>query len=266
MKRKPFGSFRRSIAIVGGKGGVGKSTIAVNLAVACSAQQARHTLALDGDLGMADLNLLLGLKPERSALDLIRGCPAEEVLVKAHGIHLLPGVNGSYELANLASEGRGGLFTAVDALADRFDTLVVDTAAGISENAMAFAAAVKEVVVVVNPEPLSLADAYACLKVLAVRYGLERAFVLPNSVRSPVEAEETVARLSALVDRFLGIRLVELPAIPYDLAVTIAAKTGKPLVPHSPDAPAARAILRAARRLDTFLRSEESGSEGLRTV
>jgi flagellar biosynthesis protein FlhG len=244
------------LSVTGGKGGVGKSTLAINLAVAY-ARRGSRTLALDGDLGMADLNLLLGLAPARSLLDVLGGGAIEEVLIAAHGIHLLPALNGSYRLANLDSQARAKLFTAIGALSERFDTLVVDTAAGIGESTVALAGAAADVVVVATPEPLSLADAYACLKVLATRQGLSRALVLPNAVRSPTEGEEVLAKLSALVSRFLGISIVPLPAVPQDPNCSLAAAAGVPLLLHSPDSPASRAIRRVAQRIDALAQSHE---------
>ena len=243
---------RRVVAVTGGKGGVGKSTVAVNLAVSY-ARRGTRTLALDGDLGMADLNLLLGLAPERSLLDVLNGCPVEDVLVEAHGIHLLPALNGSHHLANLDAAARRKLMEAIDLLGERFEALIVDVPAGIGASAMELAAAAPEIVVVATPEPLSLADAYACLKVLATRHGVTRAFLLPNAVRSPSQADEIVSRLSALVDRFLGIGLSPLPPVPWDPSVGSAAAAGVPVVLHSPDSPASRALLRTARRIDGLL-------------
>jgi flagellar biosynthesis protein FlhG len=244
---------RRAIAVTGGKGGVGKSTVAVNLAVAY-ARRGSKTLAMDGDLGMADLNLLLGLAPEKSILDVIQGERLEAALVAAHGIHLLPGLNGSYRLANLDNRARERVFDSIDRLGDRFDTLVIDTPAGIGESAMALVGAAAEVIVVATPEPLSLADAYACLKVLVTKQGVRRAYILPNNVRSPSEAEEIFARLAALVDRFIGIELEMLPAVPHDVAVGRAAAAGTPVVVYSPDGPASRAIRQVTRRLDALAR------------
>ncbi len=241
----------RAIAITGGKGGVGKSTVAVNLACAY-AKQGAQALTVDADLGMADLNLLLGVAPEFSLLDILRGCPIDDVLVEAHGIHLLPALNGSYSLENMDDDARAAVFGAISSLDDRFDTLIVDIAAGIGPNQVAFAGAVSDVVVVATPEPLSLADAYACLKVLATRQKLRHAFIAPNRVRSRAEAEEVVARLSSLVGRFLGMTLTPLPAVPYDPLIAEAAAAGIPLVHYRPDAPAARAIKHLARRLDTL--------------
>ena len=92
----------RAIAVTGGKGGVGKSTVALNLAMAYAARGA-NALMVDTDLGMADLNLLLGVAPGRSMLDVLNGTPVEEALVAAHGIHLLPALNGSYLLATMGA-------------------------------------------------------------------------------------------------------------------------------------------------------------------
>jgi flagellar biosynthesis protein FlhG len=242
---------RRVAAVTGGKGGIGKSTLALNLALAWSRRGAT-TLAVDGDAGMADLNLLLGVAPEYSMADILEGTPADKVLVEAHGVHLLPALNGSQKLANLEPAMRAMLFAEIGRLSNRFDTVVIDTPAGIASGAMALAGAAADVIVVANSEPLSLADAYACLKVLSRTEGLKSAYILPNEVRSPSEADEVFGRLSALVDRFLDLEIQPLPAVPWDPAVTQAAIKGVPLLVESPDSPAARALRQAARRLDAF--------------
>ncbi len=245
----------RALAVTGGKGGVGKSTIAVNLAVSYARRGAK-TLAVDGDLGMADLNLLLGLAPGRSLVDVLDGVPVANVLCSAHGIDLLPALNGSHRLANLTPAERARLLGAIESALPAYDTLVIDIPAGIGETAMQMASAAADVVVVTTPEPLALADAYACMKVLTTRYGLKRCFLLPNAVRSPSQAEEVVGRLKALVDRFLGIDVVALPAVPRDEGIGDAAAAGVPMVLHSPESPASRAIRRAARHLDTLARDD----------
>jgi len=246
----------RVVAVTGGKGGVGKSSVAVNLACTYAARGAK-TIAFDADLGMADLNLLLGVAPEESLLDVLQGRPIAEVLHEAHGIHLLPGLNGSFRLANLGETERHTLLAAIDSLDDRFDTLVVDTGAGITASNVDFAGAAAQIIVVATPEPLSLADAYACLKALAARCGVTRAFVLPNQVRSPSEAEEVFSRLAALTDRFLDIQLTALPAIPHDPGLRNASAAGVPLVLYNPDSPAARAFKQVARRVDALARPDE---------
>ncbi len=250
---------RRAISVAGGKGGVGKSTIALNLALAYTQLGAR-TLMVDTDLGMADLNLLLGVAPEKSILDALGGTPIEEILVKAHGLELLPALNGSYLLSTIGPAAQKRLIELVASLASRFDTLVVDVAAGIGQVQTTFAGATTDAIVVVNPEPLSMADAYACLKVLATEQKVRHAFVVPNRVSSRAQADELVARLTALVDRFLDLELTALPHVPADPAVGEAAQIGVPLLVHSPDAPAARAIRHLTRALATLAPTAETAT------
>jgi len=242
---------RRSIAVTGGKGGVGKSTIALNLAIAY-AQLGARTLMVDTDLGMADLNLLLGVAPEKSLLDALNGTPIDEVLVSAHGIALLPALNGSYLLSTIGPTAQRRVLDIVGSLAARFDTLVVDVAAGIGQAQTTFGGATSDAIVVVNPEPLSMADAYACLKTLSIQQDVRHAFVLPNRVTSRAQANELTARLGALVSRFLDLEITALPAIPSDPQVTEAAHCGVPLMIHAPDAPAARAIRQLTRVLSSL--------------
>jgi flagellar biosynthesis protein FlhG len=245
VKAKPP---RRAIAVSGGKGGVGKSTVALNLAIT-HAQLGARTLLVDTDLGMADLNLLLGVAPERNVLDALGGASIEDVLVHAHGISLLPALNGSYLLSNLGPAAQGRILEMVGSLSSSFDTLVIDVAAGIGQLQTMFASATTDAIVVVNPEPLSMADAYACLKVLSTEQGVRHAYIVPNRVTSRAQADEVVARLSALVARFLDLQVTALPYIPADPCVSESAQIGVPLATNAPDSPAARAMRHLVRAL-----------------
>ncbi|MFH0900374.1 MAG: P-loop NTPase [Pseudomonadota bacterium] len=240
----------RVVAITGGKGGVGKSTIAANLAVAFASRRAQ-VLVLDGDMGMADLNLLFGVAPARSIVDILEGERAENVLVEVHGVHLLPACNASSRLANLSHWERQSLLEAVDTLSDRFDTLIVDCAAGIGSNSVAFAAAAIDIIVVVTADPTSLADAYASVKVLSREHQVKRLYVLPNAVRTPQEADLVVERLTKLTSRFLDVVLTPLPYVPFDPLLRSAGASGIPLVRSTPDSPACRALNQVAKRLDS---------------
>ena len=254
---------RRAIAVSGGKGGVGKSTVALNLAIAYSQLGAR-TLMVDTDLGMADLNLLLGVAPDKSLLDALSGTPIEDVLIDAHGISLLPALNGSYLLSTIGPAAQRRVIDMVSSLAERFDCLVVDIAAGIGQVQTTFAGATSDAIVVVNPEPLSMADAYACLKTLATQQDVRHAYVLPNRVTSRAQANELTARLGALVARFLDLEITALPPIPSDPQVAESAQYGVPLMIHAPDSPAARAIRQLTRVLSSL--APRSGSTWWRTA
>ena len=238
----------RVVAITGGKGGVGKSTVAANLAAAFVGRGAR-TLAVDADFGMADLNLLLGVAPQHSVLDVIRGMSIKEALVEAHGIDLLPGLNGSAALANLDVDDRGRVLRAIDGLEEDYDACVIDAPPGIGDTGLDMVAAASHVVVVLSPEPVSLADAYSSLKALYVRHRIRRAYVIANNVGSRDEADETFWRLRAIVDRFLGLELEQLPFIPRDASIAATGALGIPLVRHSPDSPASRAFRSIANEL-----------------
>jgi flagellar biosynthesis protein FlhG len=254
---------RRAVAVSGGKGGVGKSTIALNLAISYSQLGAR-TLMVDTDLGMADLNLLLGVAPDKSLLDALSGTPIEDVLIDAHGISLLPALNGSYLLSTIGPAAQRRVIDMVATLAERFDCLVVDIAAGIGQVQTTFAGATSDAIVVVNPEPLSMADAYACLKTLATQQDVRHAYILPNRVTSRAQASELTARLGALVARFLDLEITALPPIPADPQVTEAAQYGVPLMIHAPDSPAARAIRQLTRVLSSL--APRTGSTWWRTA
>ena len=246
---------RRYVSISGGKGGVGKSTLAVSLS-AHYARQGARTVLVDGDFGMADLNLLLGLAPDRSVLEVMNGTQVDSCLVQAHGLHLLPGLNGSFSVANADEEMQRAILHALSQLTQAFDTVVVDTPAGIDVRNIEITAAADEVIVVATPEPVSLTDAYACLKILKKYANRDRVFLIPNAVHSEAQANELTSQLTNLVDHFLDIDLVALPFVPRDPAVPFAASSGVPLTLARPDAPASRAIARLARSLDghAFLR------------
>lgn len=256
---------RRAIAVSGGKGGVGKSTVALNLAIT-HAQMGAKTLIVDTDLGMADLNLLLGVAPDRNVLDALGGASIEDVLQEAHGIALLPALNGSYVLSNLGPAAQGRILDMIGSLASKFDTLVVDIAAGIGQIQTTFASATTDTLVVVNPEPLSMADAYAALKVLSTEQGVKHAYIVPNRVISRAQADEVVARLSALVNRFLDLQVTALPCIPADPCVSESAQIGVPLAINAPDSPAARAIRQIVRVLGAMSQNTTADASWFRTA
>ncbi len=250
IKKKPVRDPARVIAISSGKGGVGKTSIAANLCLAL-AERGKRVLAMDADLGLANLDICFGLTPDLSLLDLFDGdAKIDEVLCECPGgVTLLPGCSGRYDLANLTDKERYSLFEAIDSVEKDFDVLVLDTGAGIGSNAVSFAAASSEVIVVANPEPTSLADSYAFMKVASQEFGVRRFQIVANMVLNTKEAEDVYERLANLTDRFLNAGVELLGYVPKDSAVRKAVKTKTPLLIGSPDAPASRCIKRIASKL-----------------
>jgi len=250
------------IAVTSGKGGVGKTNIAVNLSVALGARGAR-VLAIDADLGLANMDIVMGLAPTYTTAELVRGdAHIDEVLVQGpQNVWLLPGASGQYDLANLTDVQRQDFFTAVDTLEDRFDVVVVDTGAGVGSNAIGFASAAKEIIVVVTPEPTSVADAYGMLKVLCTRCGVRRVKVLTNLVQGEREGEQVFRRLANLAARFLSISLDHIGSVPRDASIGRAVMRGEPAMSAFPTAAASRALEGIAERLlESEDRDERQGA------
>lgn len=250
------------IAVTSGKGGVGKTNISVNLAVALGAKGAR-VLTIDADLGLANMDIVMGLAPSYTVAELVRGdASIDDVLVQGPpGVWLLPGASGRYDLANLDDLQRHELFNAVDSLDDRFDIVVVDTGAGVGSNAIGFAAAAKDIVVVVTPEPTSVADGYGMLKVLCTRCAVRRVKVLTNMVTGDAEGEQVFRRLANLSARFLNISLDHLGSVPRDAAMGRAVMRGEPVLLAYPKSRASLAIENIAQTLlEADERDERQGA------
>ncbi len=239
------------LAVSSGKGGVGKSNIAVNLGIAL-AQRGRRVILLDMDLGLANDDILLDLHAEKNLSDVINGRgPIEEALIDAPGgLLLLPGASGDEQLANLNTEQREKLIEAIEGLEGQADYLIIDTGAGIAENTLAIAAAADDVLMVTTPEPTAMLDAYAAIKLLHQRAAGHHIHLLVNMARNPREARQTILRLSSISEGFIGEHLLREGVIPYHPAVGEAVRHRHPLLLASPESPPARAINTIAERLD----------------
>jgi flagellar biosynthesis protein FlhG len=240
----------RSIAVTSGKGGVGKTQISANLALLL-ARRGQRVLLVDADLGLASLDLALGVHPHNDLLSVVRGqCELKDILVEAaHGVQLVPACPGRYEMANLQSVERERLHTALRELAAHFDTLIIDTGAGIGANSVGFAALASEIVLVTTPDPTSLRDAYAMAKVLHRRAGVDAIQVIANQVSSEASGLEVYERLQGIARRFLAVELDYLGCVPKDEAVPRAIANGEPYVIGAPRCKAARALEAVVNRL-----------------
>ena len=245
--RRPF----RVVAVTSGKGGVGKTNLVVNLGLAF-AKQGRRVLIIDGDLGLANVDILLDQVPEYTLEDVLTGRESiENVLIEAEeNLTILPAASGVAWLAALSTPQRLHLMSAVESLGDRFDTVLIDTPAGVGPNALFFASAAQDVVVVATPEPTAIADAYAIVKILALRCGVERIGLVANRVRSQGQAADLHARLSGVVSRFLPVVMEFVGMVPEDTRLVEAVMSQQPVVKMTPDAPSSLAFRRLA---DTLL-------------
>lgn len=240
----------RVLAIASGKGGVGKTNIVSNLAIAFS-RAGKRVLAMDGDLGLANLDIAFGITPDMTLLDIFDGTGTiEEVICDGpEGVKILPGCSGRYDVANLSEQERYSLFSAIDSLEDDFDILMVDTGAGLNSNAVAFAAAAQTVILVADPDPTSLADAYAFVKVMATRCGIKNVDLISNRVANAKEGEDVYRKLSVLVNRFLQVGINYLGHINTDAAISRATRGGVPVLLGEPNALASQRINSIAHKI-----------------
>lgn len=243
----------RVVAVASGKGGVGKTNVAVNLGVAL-AQRGKLTALLDADMGLANVDILLGLQPSYNLTHVIQGQRSlDEILVEGPaGLRVVPASSGIQQMAELSSAEQAGLIRAFSELQMPLEILIVDTAAGISGSVVNFARACQEVVVVVCDEPTSLTDAYAFIKLLNRDYGLFRFQILCNMVRHPAQGRALFEKLCRVTDRYLDVALNFFGTVPYDDHVRKAVQMQKPVVTAFPSSPSAQALIGLASKLESW--------------
>jgi flagellar biosynthesis protein FlhG len=239
------------LAVTSGKGGAGKTLVSLHVAAEL-ARLGHQVLLLDGDLGLANLHVLLGLKPKADLSSFIEGkvSLAEVCIPGPNGMTLLPGANGIAALADLDRTAVMRLAGALGELQPEPDYLIIDTGAGIGDQVTSLARLADDVIVVVRDEPASLADAYAVIKVLHLDQRMERFHVIVNDLDSGRRAATVFDRLNAVATRFIGVPLNNLGWIPRDPAIAPAARSKKLVTETAPEAPASRALVAVARRID----------------
>lgn len=237
-------------AVTSGKGGVGKTNTVANLAAALVAEKKR-VMVMDADLGLANLDLFLGVHPQYTLADFFAGTKSlNDILTPTpHGITLLPAASGIQEVTSLTDAQKIVFLTELDALTNDVDIMLVDTSSGISDTVTYFATAAQEIIVVVMPEPSSFTDAYALIKVLASAHREKRFWILANNVEGKHDAYRLYDTLSRTALRFLNTSLDLLGWIPRDPELTRAAAHGQLVVSTSPQCPSAQAFTRIAQRL-----------------
>jgi flagellar biosynthesis protein FlhG len=240
----------RVISVTSGKGGVGKSNVVSNLAIALSAQ-GKKVLLIDADLGLGNLDVLLGLSPAYNLNDVLNGEKSiMDILIDGPaGIKIIPAGSGVQELTSLGQHQKLKLLDELDMLEEQFDILIVDTEAGISENVTYFTVAAQEIFVVVTPEPTSITDAYALIKLLATRYSEHHFKVLVNMAKDSEDALEVFRKLANVAGRFLDISLDYLGCVVKDEKVVEAVKRQKAVTELFPDSEAAQCFSTIAKRV-----------------
>lgn len=243
----------RVVGVSSGKGGVGKTNVCVNLGIALSRLGRRVTI-LDADLGLANVDVLLGLKPTHTLEQVLSGqCTLADVLVEGPGgVKIVPAASGVREMTAMGSAGQAGIVDAFGAIAHTMDTLLVDTAAGVSADVLGFLAASQEVMVVVCNEPTSITDGYALIKVLNQTYGVDRYRVVVNMVAPGERGEAVFEKLSRVTDRFLDVCLDFAGAIPFDAQLRKAVSRQRAVIEAFPNSESARAFHELARRVETW--------------
>lgn len=250
----------RVIAITSGKGGVGKTNITANLAYYLSALKKR-VLILDADTGLANMDLILGLTPQYNLYHVLNGeRELSETIVRGPGgIMILPSASGILEMAELSKGQKLTLLDELNLLQEEIDFMLIDTAAGITGNVMYFNSAAREIIVVASPEPTSLTDAYALIKLLYQGHAKKRFRLLVNMVKSEAEAREVFERLSCATDHFLNLTIDYLGHIVSDDKLTQAVRRQQALAVLYPHSPASRCLLAVAERLCAERPETDSG-------
>jgi len=233
----------KTISVTSGKGGVGKTTLISNLALSF-ASQGHRVLVLDGDLGMANVDVMFGIRVTRTLESVLAGeCSLRDVIVEVTpNVFLIPGGSGVYGLQNLTIHQKKMLLDEVSELNDRYDYMLIDTASGIDDNVLYLNSAAQETIVVVTGEPASLTDAYALIKVLNKKHNEQKFSVVANMVQDESEALSIYRRLSDVANRFLCVSLDYKGFIPNDVNLRLATKSQQLVIRSQPRAPSSIAI------------------------
>jgi len=240
---------KKTITITSGKGGVGKSSIVSNMAYVLGGMK-ESTYILDADLSLGNIDIMFGVVPQFNIKDLIQGKKriGEIVVEGPGGIRIIPSTSGVSEYSHLSLEERNILLSSFLELPE-YDFLIVDTSAGISSNVVYFNAISEDIFVVVTPDPASLTDSYAVIKVLHKNTGRKNFNIIVNMARDEKEAMDVFKKITRVADRFLDVYLDFYGYIPVDKNVNVATRKQKLWVEQFPDTLATKALQKICNRL-----------------
>lgn len=250
----------RTISITSGKGGVGKTTLVCNMALRL-AQLGKKVLILDGDLGMANVDIFFGVRPKGTIRDVIYGDQElKDILIEvSKDVWLIPGGSGIIDFNHMSNFERRAIIDSIQTLPHDFDYLLVDTAPGIAENVLFLNSAVETVSVVITPDPSSFADAYALIKVLNAQGKVNRFSIVCNQVRDEHEGLGLYQRFNEVVNRFLVVGLDYWGSIPLDVALRKSNQMQRLIIRQDPNAEAAKALKQIAVQIQASSKSVERG-------
>lgn len=246
----------RVISITSGKGGVGKSSVAANLALA-AAKIGQRVLLLDGDFGLANLDIIFDVKSRATLFDVLHnGEDIRNVIIEAApGVDMIPASSGVMEMTNLGIDEKAKLLGAMQSLEDSYDLMIVDTGAGISDDVAWLNSSASEIIVVATPEPTSITDAYALIKVLNQRYKLKKFQLLVNQAKSDSDALKVYQKITGVSDRFLNVSIDYVGHVLWDELASESIRMRKPMVRSFPQARASKNYMQIAQR---FFQKQET--------
>lgn len=226
----------RVISVTSGKGGVGKSNVVVNLAIALR-RMGERVLVLDGDFGLANIDILLNIQPKYNVSDVLeRDLPLREIICRSHyGIHVIPASSGVLGLNDLNENAKSRITQELEGLDLEYDTLIIDTAAGISTDVIWLNSTADDVVILATPEPTSITDAYAMMKILNQKFKVKKVSLLVNQVKNADEGLKVYRRITEVTDRFLQLGIDYLGSVNWDAKVSEAVRLRKPIIAGDPD-------------------------------
>ncbi|NMP32927.1 MinD/ParA family protein [Thalassotalea sp. M1531] len=241
------------IAVSGGKGGVGKTNVSLNTSIAL-AKQGKQVLVLDADLGLANVDVMLGLRVKKNISHVLSGeCELDDIIIEGPcGIKIIPATSGTQSMVDLTPSEHAGLIRAFSEMQTEFDVLIVDTAAGISDMVLSFARASQDVMLVVCDEPTSITDCYALMKLLSRDHGVFKFKVVANMVRSLKEGQQLFAKLTKVTDRFLDVAIELVAIVPFDENIRKSVRKQKAIVDAFPDSPASKAFTELATKVNRW--------------
>ena len=244
----------RTLCVTSGKGGVGKTSVTVNLAIAL-ARNGRRVLVVDGDMGLANVDVLLRLSVKHNIRDVLEngGDPRQALIFARPNLAVLPGSSGVPEMVSLGKRQQSRLADFIRTVGVDFDFVLIDTAAGIGASVLWYNRFADHNMFILSPDPTSMTDAYALIKLLSTDHGIRRFNLVLNRVHGDHEGRHAVETISRVTRRFLDLELAHLGSIPEDRAVRQAVLDQVPFIEQTPGCKAARTIHDLADRVPTLL-------------